>query len=274
MMKWDPLTNCLTEWQVPGWPKPLSFSGWGCEVGNWFGFFAHERLGGRHCQIHKYQLPAPSVTRLESSWQVILPQAQFSLHLCDELIAPNALKRNLTVKNLAKGVSWIGDAVIRTVVPWEAGLTADIEGQALEHEDKNYYHDTEASQVALRWADGRRLTLAWEKPPEVPPTLMPNLYVRDQPRMVQYDHLHSNSRAWVLHARLLVDQPASFVYRWSRFLFWDRTALGRRVVSPPRLAHRWRAAEWKLGGRGSLYGLWPLSPDLSLNLSIIITAKG
>lgn len=271
MLKWNPQTNCLTEWQVPGWPTPLRFSGWGCEVGNWFGFFAHERLGGLHCQIKNSHLAPANPARLESSWHIILPQAQLSLHILDELMASNALVRNLAVKNLATEISWIGDAVIRTVIPWEDGLIAQVEQQELVHQDKNYYYDTEGAEIALQWADGRRLVVAWHHPPEVPPTMMPCLYGRDQPCMPQYDHVHSNSRAWVVHARLLVDQPASLVYRWSRFLFWDRTFWGRWIVSPARLGHRWRAAEWKLGGRGSLYGLWPLLPDQEIRLSVKIS---
>lgn len=272
MLIYDPHTNCLLEWHIPNWPQPLKLTGWGCEVGDWFGFFAHERLGGRNCRIVNRQLEPVNGNRLASSWDITLPQGKFSIKLVDEFISPNSLFRNLSVKNIAPEFSWVGDAVIRMVVPWEEGLIAQLEQRNILHENKNYYYDTEESEVALKWADGRHLVIKWMHPLVSPPTFTPYLYVRDQMVMAKYGHMHCDTRAWVIHARLLVDQPASFVYRWSRFLLWDRSILGRYFISARRLAHRWRAGEWRLPGRSSLYGLWPLYPDQELQLSIMITA--
>jgi hypothetical protein len=251
----------------------LSFLGWGCEIGNWFGFFAHERLGGRSCQILERKTKPFDGQCLESSWIIKMPKAHLELSLIDELVAPNCLRRSLSVYNISSHVSWIGDTVIRTVVPWQEGLCSLVEGQRITHQDSNFYYDTEDQEVALVWPDGRHLTISWASPPEAPPTLTPYLYVRDQPAYPQGGYLHSSRRAWVVHARLLVDQPASFVYRWSKFTFWDRGPIGRHIVSPRRLASRWRAAEWRLPGRGSLYGLWPLAPHQNIKLYIVLNIQ-
>ncbi len=273
MIKWDPETNCLTQWQVPGWPQPLRFTGWGCEVGNWFGFFAQERLGGLACRIQQRHLDPPTSTRLASSWRVELPRATFQIHLADELVSPNCLVRHLTIKNPSREVSWIGDAVIRQVVPWEEGLVAQVGRQGIVHLDSNFYYDTEGPEVTLRWPDGRQLRMQWSKEINAPPPLTPYLYLRDQPAIPRYTHQHSERRAWVAHARLLAEQPAAFTYRWRRFICWDRGRIGRLLISLRRLGPRWRAGEWRLSGRGVLNGLWPMMPDQELDLSVRVEAS-
>ena len=122
MISWDPQTNCITSWQVPDWPQPLRFTGWGCEVGNWFGFFSQAFLDGIACQIESSQLGPADGTRLGSHWVVKLPKAKFSIQVLDELVTPNTLIRKLTVFNTTPEIAWIGDAVLRLVVPWEEGL--------------------------------------------------------------------------------------------------------------------------------------------------------
>jgi len=183
--------------------------------------------------------------------------------------------RRLTIVNDRRETSWIGDLVIRSVVPWEPGLVAEIEGQMLEHQDNNFYYDTEELVVGLRWPDGRQLLVKWLEAPDVPPAFTHYLYIRAQPAMPWLGHKHCMARAWVVHARLLVDYPAAFVYRYARnpFVFWDRGLIGRFFIRPQRLGHRWRAGEWKQPGRGSLMGLWPLCKGQALSLSIEMIAK-
>lgn len=270
----DRKTNCLTEWVVPHWPAPLCFSGWGCEIGNWFGFFAHERVGGLACKIKNRDLDASDQHPIRSAWRIALPKALFNVEVQDEWLTSQHILRTLNVQNVHERISWIGDAVIRLAIPWEEGLTAEVEGQRIVHEDRNFYFDTEEATVSLCWPDGRRLKISWsENMPTPPPPFTPYLYVRDQPAMPEYGHTHCLTRAWVVHARLIVEHPAAFVYRWGRnpLVFWNRGVIGRFLVSPPRLGCRWRAAEWKVKGRGTLYGLWPLlsSQTLSLGIEII-----
>jgi hypothetical protein len=276
MITWDQQTHCITEWQVPAWTHPLRFTGWGCEVGNGFGFFAHERLGGFGCRIKEFHLESSSPGKVASAWSIDLPKAKLKVHTSDELISPHRLMRQLAVSNPSKPhVAWIGDAVLRLVVPWEEGLVAEVEGREIIHSSSNFYQDTEEPSVALRWADGRRLVVSWLQPPQVPPALTPYLYVRDQPAMPQHSHAHSAEPAWVIHARLLVDYPAALVFRvWRNpLVLWSRGSLGRYLISTRHLRNLWRAGEWHPGTRWNLFGLWPLQPGESLDFSISIEAK-
>ncbi|MFA4901978.1 MAG: hypothetical protein WC600_04455 [Desulfobaccales bacterium] len=276
MLKWDPRTNCITEWQVPKWPQPLRFSGWGFEFGNWFGFFGHERLGGLACQIINCELSTFGSTKLVSTWDIKFPKATMQAQLTDELVAPTKLVRTLAITNLSeKHVGWLGDAVLRMVIPWEEGLVAEVEHREITHNNSNFYHDTEELEVALRWPDGRRLTVSRNGYPNVPPGLTPYLYVRDQPAMPQYPHDHCATPAWVVHARCLVDYPGALVFRLWRnpLILWSRGIIGRYVLSPGRLTNLWRAGEWRPGQRWSLFGVWPLRPKESFNITVEVEAS-
>jgi hypothetical protein len=272
MIAYNPQTNCITEWNIENWPRPLNFTGWGCEVGNWFGFFAHERLGGTACEIVKRRLEPQGPTRLGSHWLIKLPKAILDINLLDE-ISENKIARNLSVSNYSDDISWLGDAVIRVVVPWEEGLTAELEHREIVHRNSNFYYDTEDPEVALRWTDGRRLVVRWLGLPVAPAALTPYLYVRDQPAR-HYASGHAVSPAWVIHARLLVDYPAALVWRLWRnpLVLWSRGGWGRFLISPCRLQNHWRTREWKSGYRTSIYGLWPLAGKDVLNFSVEVEA--
>ena len=51
---------------------------------------------------------------------------------------------------------------------WEEGILAEIGEQHIFHKNKNIYRETETPEVALSWADGRRLTVKWQGTPEAP----------------------------------------------------------------------------------------------------------
>ncbi len=275
MIDWDSQSNCLTSWQVPGWPRPLRFTGWGCEVGNWFGFFSQDFLSGIACQIERCQLGPADGARLGSHWVIKLPKAKFSIQTLDELVAPNAMIRKLTITNPSPDIAWIGDAVLRLVVPWEEGLVAELEQQEIAHQGTNFYYDTEEAAVSLRWPDGRRLLVQWLERPEAPLAMTPYLYVRDQPVLPNHNHPLWANPGWVIHARLLVDYPAALVFRLWRnpFVLWGRGFLGRHLVSNKRFKNLWRAGEWKIHKRSFLCGLWPLMPAQSLKLTMKIEAS-
>jgi len=248
MINWIPENNCLNSWQVPGWPRPLRFTGWGCEVGNWFGFFSQDHRGGIACQLESHQLGPADGVRLGSHWVIKLPKAKFSLLTLDELVTPNAMIRTLTVANPSPHIAWIGDAVLRIVVPWEEGLVAELEQQEISHKGTNFYYDTEEAAVSLRWPDGRRLLVQWLERPEAPPAMTPYLYVRDQPIHPTSKHPLWVKPVWVIHARLLVDYPAALAFRvWRNpFVLWSRDLLGRYLFFRKRLKNLWRAGEWKI----------------------------
>jgi hypothetical protein len=274
MLTWAPRTNCLTAWQIPQWPQPLRFSGWGCEIGNWFGFFAHERLGGLACRIANLDLPPPTATKSRSSWHITLPKACLQIQMTDELTSPTVLERILTVANSSAQVAWLGDSVLRQVIPWEEGLVTLVEQEQFQHHNANFYRDTEEPAVALHWPDGRKLTVSWVGLPTAPAAMTPYLYVRDQPAMPRYSHGHCATPAWVVHARCLVDYPAALALRLWRnpFIFWNRTIIGRYLISGSRLQNLWRAGEWRPGQKRFLGGLWPLPPGMKIKMAVKLEA--
>ncbi len=272
VITWDQETNCLKELQVPGWPQPLRFTGWGCELGNIFGLFFQERLGGRRFQVESRELEPTTATSLGSTWQIRLPKGKFRLSTLDEFPSPTRIIRHIKVANADQTkVAWLFDAVLRLAVPWEEGLVAEVENRELVHRSSNMYYDTEEPQVALRWPDGRRLTVRWLGRPVSPPAMTPYLYVRDQPARPHAGEAHSATPGWVIHARLLVDYPAAFVFPVYRALvMWSRGPIGRYLLSRESWLGRWRIGEWQPGHKRSLFGLWPFLPGQTLNFSIQI----
>lgn len=275
LITWDHHTNCITNWTVPGWSQPISFTGWGCEVGNWFGFFAHEKPGGLACQIKDVKLEPTSPTEISSSWWIRLPKANFHIQNFDE-ISSTSIFRTLTLCNPSNSISWLGDAVIRLAVPWEQGLVAEQAGKIISHKNSNFYYDTEDSEMSLNWANGHRLTVNFLDQQNVPLPLTPYLYVRDQPALPGYEmHPLWGKPTWIIHARLLVDYPAALMYRLWRnpFVLWSRSRLGRFLLPTKHLGKLWRAGEWGVHKRCSLFGLWPMLPDQTMSFSIKITAS-
>ena len=275
MISWDHQTNCITKWDVPGWVQPINFTGWGCEVGNWFGFFAHEKPGGIACQIKDVKLAPTSPEAIGSSWWIRLPKADFHLQTIDE-ISSTSILRTLTLRNPSKSISWLGDMVIRLAVPWEPGLVAEQAGKIISHKNSNFYYDSEEPEISLHWPNGHKLTVGFLNQENVPLALTPYLYVRDQPALPGYElHPLWGKPAWIIHARLLVDYPAALVFRLSRnpFVLWSRSILGRFVISTKHFGKLWRAGEWKVHKRRSLFGLWPILPDQSLSYTVKIVAS-
>jgi hypothetical protein len=275
MITWDHQTNCLLTWQVPHWPQPLRFTGWGIEVGNAFGFFAQERLGGFGCRIESGHLEPTSATSLGGTWHIKFPKAELQVTTLDELVSPEIIIRHLSVTNRSRHeMAWLGDAVLRLVIPWEEGVTAEVEQRTIVHRGSNFYYDTEEPEVALRWPDGRRLVVGWHKRTNVPPALTPYLYVRDQPTLPRFSYSHCAVPSWVIHGRLLVDYPAALVFRVWRdpLVMWSRGFIGRYLISTRHIRNLWRAGEWHPGTRWNLFGLWPLLPQQSLQFSLKITA--
>lgn len=271
----DGETNCLIKWIIPDWEKPLEIYGWGCEVGNWFGFFAHERLGGISCKIKKIKSSESTINPIRSEWNISLPKAFLKISLADNWVRENKIIRELKLKNIKDNFSWLGDMVLRMVIPWERDLVAKVNDTIIQHENKNFYYDSEKKDVLLKWSDGRTLTVKFKGNHKIPPVFTRYLYVRDQPAYPELGFKYCKKRSWVLHARYLVDYPAAYVYRYARnpFILWDRDGMGKHLISLSKLKERWRAAEFRKEGRGSLYGLWPLKPLEECSFSIEIEAR-
>lgn len=276
MLKWNEKNNCLIEWHPSNWPKPLIITGWGCEMGNGFGFFSQEGLGGYGCRIMGRDLQPVSTQSLGSTWQIQFPKARMDIRLIDEIASSTSIIRHISVTNPhSRHVSWLFDSVLRLAVPWEDGLVAHLEQRDLVHRNSNSYYETEEPEVALRWADGRGLSVRWLKKPNVPLAMTPYLYVRDEPAMPRNPQAGCATPSWVIHARTLVDYPPAYVFRlWpDPLVIWSRGFLGRYLISPKYVKSAWRGGELHPGLRRFVFGLWPFLPHQSLDFSIMIEAK-
>jgi hypothetical protein len=276
MFKWEHNNNCVTEWQPSNWPQPLRITGWGCEVGNGFGFFSQEALGGYGCHIIKRDLHPTGPQLLGSTWQIKLPKAKIDIRMLDEITSPNSIVRHISVSNAQpQSVSWLYDSVLRLAIPWEEGLVARLEQRDILHKNSNFYYETEKSEVALHWADGRRLSIKWQQKPDTPLAMTPYLYVRDQPAIPKYGQASCATPAWVIHARTLVDYPPAVVFRLWRdpLVIWSRGFFGRYLISSRYLKYLWRGGELHPGMKWFIFGLWPFLPKQSFSFSVIIEAN-
>jgi hypothetical protein len=276
MLKLNENNNCVTEWHPSNWSRPLRISGWGCEMGNGFGFFSQEAIGGYGCQIMGRNLPPASPQLIESAWQIKFPKARIDIKMVDKIASPTSIIRHISVINPnSRYVSWLFDSVLRLAVPWEDGLVARLEQRDIIHRNSNFYYETEEPQVALQWTDGRRLSVKWLKKPNVPLAMTPYLYVRDQPAMPKYSQPSYATPSWVIHARTLVDYAPAFVFRLWRnpLVMWSRGLFGRYLISARYLKYFWRGGELHPGLKWFIFGLWPFLPKQSFNFSIMVEAN-
>lgn len=267
-------TGCVTKWSIPNFGE-MSFLGSGCEFSDWFSFFAHERLGGFGIKIRNIEIDHSDL-RAQSKWDVKTRKSHFIAEVMIEEKAPNLLVQSLKlIAQPSRPLSWLGDAVLRFVIPLENGLRAKVDGVSLDHKNSNTMVETENREVELCWLDGRILKFRWANGyPRCPLPMTPYLYARDQPANLKRGHKHCSRPAWVLHARLLVEMPAAFVFRFFRNpgVFWDRPKFFKILSDRLDLYRYWRAGEFQLSKRKQTQGLWPFKPGEGVELEIELEA--
>jgi len=270
----DEKTGCITKWRVSEFGD-VNFLGSGCEFTDWFSFFAHERLGGFGIKFKKISIKNND-TKVISHWDIKTKKGHFIAIVSFEEKCPNLLDQRLKLTaQPSRKTSWLGDAVVRFVVPSVGGSKAFVEGKYCNHNNSNTMIETEESEIRLKLAQNKELKFRWsEEFPKCPLSMTPYLYARDQPARPQDQHKHSSVPSWVLHGRVLTEMPAAFVFRFFRNpgVIWDRLKIYKILFNRLNLYSYWRAGEFKLEHRKQTQGLWPLRPGESIELSVELEA--
>ena len=274
MIEIEESTGCLMKWKNPEFGE-VNFIGSGCEFSDWFSFFSHERLGGLDISVRKIGMSA-SDKGFTSKWDIKTKKGSFSVEVDFQEKSMNVLfQRVIIVAKQTVPVSWLGDAVVRFVLPTEAGMMAVVENCSAEHTASNTMRETEARSVSLQWPDGRSLNFKWaEGFPRHPIAMTPYLYIRDQAASPQEKHKHSSMPSWILHGRLLTEMPSAFVFRFSRNpgVLWDLQEIQKRLFQRLSLYNYWRAREFQTHKRLQTQGLWAFRAGERVELAVELEA--
>lgn len=202
----------------------VSVASWGCEFGDWHGYFAQHGAGRVSAEVSDARVSA-SEKQCHAEFEVRLQSGRFLVQCVDE-ICEGEIHRDYRLRAL--GRAKIGDFVVRHAcgLPFEKAV---IKGFTLDHKRRNVWHQHATSQAAV-WS--RALTLrSWTVKSEAPEGFDAVSYVRDEPPNV-----------WVVHHRLLANwwRSERFVLRVARNTYeWPRSV---RSLLPA-------AALWRLGER-------------------------
>ncbi|MFN0135506.1 MAG: hypothetical protein ACKVS9_05230 [Phycisphaerae bacterium] len=215
----------------------IRFTGGGCEFGDWYGFFSHERLGGNRVTINKCEVNSAQ-DRANGTIVVALPCGEYEFRFDDRLDA-GTLRRTYHLKSV--GVGAMGDMVIRSAVRAADFQRGDIAGRAPAHVGLNRFMQHETSSARLI---GNGIELAFDADvPDAPGRLGMYTYLRDQP-----------DGQWIMHHRLLTECAASdeYVLRVrhaaysSKSSFWVKSLRG--VLWRACEKHPWIRPTIQVGG--------------------------
>lgn len=270
----DEKTGCITKWKIPHFGE-VKFLGSGCEFTDWFSFFAHERLGGFGIKLKKISIEKIEI-KVTSQWDIKTKKGHFNVLVSFEEKYPNLIIQKLKITaQPSQTISWLGDAVIRFVIPANKDSKAFVENKYWTHNNSNTMIETEGREIRLQWAQNKEMRFRWSDAfPKCPISMTPYLYARDQPARPEDRHKHSSVPSWVLHGRLLTEMPAAFVFRFFRNpgVIWDRPKIYKILFNRLNLYKYWRAGEFKVAHRKQTQGLWPFKPGESIELSAELEA--
>ena len=270
----DISTGCVTKWLIPDFGE-INFLGFGCEFTDWFSFFAHERLGGFGIKVKKISIENDD-TKVISNWDIKTKKGHFIAIVSFEEKCQNLLVQRLKLTaQPSREISWLGDAVVRFVVPAVEDSKAFVEGKYWNHNNSNTMIETEEREIRLKLAQNKELKFRWSDGfPRCPLSMTPYLYVRDQPPRPKDQHKHSSVSSWVLHGRVLTETPAAFVFRFFRNpgFMWDRAKICKILFNRFNLYKYWRAGEFRVSRRKQTQGLWPFRPGEGVELKVELEA--
>lgn len=204
--------------------RRIELTGGGCEFGDWYGFFSHEKMGGNSVEVLRSRVDVTD-SGATGEIDVRLPKGEYRLRF-EERLREGRLDREYVLEGLGAGA--LGDFVIRTTAAKTHFPSGEIREQTLAHIGENRMHQ-HAVRGARLIADDVALEFQLTDV-DAPGRLGVYTYLRDEP-----------TGLWVMHHRLLTEADASDEYvlrvRYSAFTsarsWWVRPL--RRVL--------WRACE-------------------------------
>jgi len=204
--------------------RKIELSGGGCEFGDWYGFFSHEKMRGNGVDVLDSRVSV-SAAGATGDFRVRLPRGEYRLQF-NESLRDGQLHREYTLDGIGEGA--LGDFVLRTTVPKRGFSTGELDGRRLEHTNANRMHQLPVRSARLFGDDASlEFTLDFV---EAPTRLGIYTYLRDEP-----------TGLWVMHHRLLTESVAS-----DEYIFRVRHSIFSSARSPwvkPLRHILWRACE-------------------------------
>jgi len=227
-LAFDAQTGCVTALVWAGGTVPVE--SWGCEFGNWHGFFSQARMGGTAVEVRRRQVVG-GPQEVTARFDVAYPGGTFRF-TGREMLADGRLQRRYELEALER--STLGDFVVRLGAAASRWPEARLGDRRLDHRNRNRMVLLPERTARLVGPDLHLVsTLAAV---DCPDSLDVLTYVRDEP-----------GGLWIVHHRLLTRDGAcdEYAFRfwrgtWSSYDHsWLRWKLMRRLF--------WRLAERRPG---------------------------
>jgi len=180
----DPKSGCLSSISAAG--VQMDVGGWGCEVGNWYGFFSQEKVGGRNVQVLDRSVLA-GVATITARFEVALPRARVSLR-STETLHDGIIEREYSLEAL--DASYIGDFVLRSGFESRTWFEGMIGKYRLQHRHRDRMVQIKTKAGTLSSPDLRVVSALCDA--RFPQRFDLLTYLRDEP-----------SGLWIIHHRLL-----------------------------------------------------------------------
>lgn len=223
----NPDNGCITALECD--KGKILIAGWGCEFGNWHGFFSQDKLGGSNVNIVKKEVSTTHEVA-KSVFEIMLPGSHVVFRGLD-ILQDGRILRNYILE--AKEDSTLGDFVIRAAVTSEKWREGRIGNGILRHRSSNTMRQMPV-RVAYLSDDEMQIKFELDQIFSTEP-LEVLTYLRDEP-----------SGHWIMHHRLLTRDGSCDEYI---FRCWHKTwsSYNNRFVQSRFLRKVfWRLAERKL----------------------------
>lgn len=225
-------------------------NGWGCELGNWRGFFSQLK--------HLKDSTAEIISRTDNEYHI---RFNAELKYQNDQIGRFNITEKLTfadteitqeyVFTVTSTVAKLGDLVNRCVFNANILPQGSISGKRLKHRGQNRYHQYPITDVSLSSKDIKVTVqaLPMSIPSSYGQAFQETTYLRDEPA------LPDSSPAWIIHSRLIAkpEMAGGYIARWfypnCLLPAWITTILASRLLRPFfwRLRERYPSTPISLG---------------------------
>lgn len=210
-----------------------SNNGWGCELGNWRGFFSQLK----HLEDSMVEIIRQTDNEYYIRFNVELKYRNDQIgqfNVAEKLVFTDAEITQEYTFTVTSTVAKIGDLVNRCVFNADIFPQGNISSRKLKHRGQNKYHQYPITDVSLSGKDIEVIVrvLPMSIPPSYRQAFQETSYLRDEPAP------SDSSPAWVIHSRLIAkpEMAGGYIARWfypNRILpAWITAILTLRLFRP------------------------------------------
>lgn len=224
---YNPDSGCITA--VKHSKGEIPIESWGCEFGNWYGFFSQAKTGGTNVDVIEKAVEG-SEREIKSRFEVALPRGRY-LFKGSETLVKGRIKRKYIIRALER--STLGDFVIRAGLCSRRWVRGYLGGRELRHRRSNTMVQLPESTACVRNDQWQIKFVMGETSSPKPLDVL--TYLRDEP-----------TGLWIIHHRLLAKDSdcEEYVLRFRNKIWSSREhksvgwKLSRKLL--------WRCAERRL----------------------------